>query len=90
MRRYCGLWIWFEMSAPSFESWNAPEPLAERLRSGYAGIHVWSFATTAAGHSISVFCTVVHRAGLSDADQQEQIRRAGVDFSEILRRISIR
>jgi hypothetical protein len=89
VRRYGGLWIWFEMAAPSFAAWNAPPALADRLRSGYGGIHVWSFATTAAGTSISVFCTVVHRAGLSDADQQEQIRRAGVEFSEILRRISI-
>ncbi len=89
VRRDGGLWIWFEMDAPSFEAWNAPSALADRLRSGYGGIHVWSFATTAAGQSISVFCTVVHRAGLSDGDQQEQIRRAGIEFSEILRRISI-
>lgn len=89
VQRNGGLWIWFEMAAPSFEAWNAPPALADRLRSGYGGIHVWSFATTAAGQSISVFCTVVHRAGLSDADQQEQIRRAGLEFSEILRRVSI-
>lgn len=89
VQRNGGLWLWFEMSAPSLEGWNAPPPLADRLRTGYGGIHVWSFATTAAVQSISVFCTVVHRAGLSDADQQEQIRRAGMDFSEILRRVSI-
>jgi TonB family protein len=90
VRRDGGLWMWFEMAAPSFAAWNAPPALADHLRSGYAGIHVWSFATTAAGQSISVFCMVVHRAGLSDADQQEQIRRAGIEFNEILRRISIR
>jgi TonB family protein len=89
VRRDGGLWIWFEMAAPSFAASNAPPALADRLRSGYGGIHVWSFATTAAGQSISVFCTVVHRAGLSDADQEEQIRRAGVEFAGILRRISI-
>jgi TonB family protein len=89
VRRYGGLWIWFEMAAPRFEPWNAPLALSDRLRNGYGGIHVWSFATTAAGQSISVFCTVVHRAGLPEADQQEQIRRAGIEFSEILRRISI-
>ena len=89
VQRDRGLWIWFEMAAPSFEGWNAPAALADRFRTGYGGIHVWSFATTAAGQSISVFCTVVHRTGLSDADQQEQIRRAGMEFSEILRRISI-
>jgi TonB family protein len=89
VQRNGGLWIWFEMAAPSFAAWNAPPALADRLRSGYGGIHVWSFATTAVGQSISVFCTVIHRAGLSDADQQEQIRRAGVEFSEILKRISI-
>ncbi|MFL6281522.1 MAG: energy transducer TonB [Vicinamibacterales bacterium] len=89
VRRDRGLWIWFEMAAPSLAAWNAPPALADRLRSGYGGIHVWSFATTAAGQSISVFCTVVHRAGLSDADQEEQIRRAALEFNEILRRISI-
>jgi len=90
VRRDGGLWIWFELAAPSFAAGNAPPALADRLRGGYGGIHVWSFATTAAGQSISVFCTVVHRAGLSDADQEEQIRRAGLDFAGILRRISIR
>jgi TonB family protein len=89
VRRDGGLWIWFEMAAPSFAAWNAPPALADRLRSGYGGIHVWSFATTAAGQSIGVFCTVVHRASLSDADQQGQIRRAGLEFREILRRVSI-
>ena len=89
VQRNDGLWIWFEMAAPSSAAWNAPPALADRLRSGYGGIHAWSFATTAAGQSISVFCTVVHRASLSDADQQEQIRRAGLEFSEILRRTTI-
>jgi TonB family protein len=89
VQRYGGLWIWFEMAAPSVAAWNAPPALADRLRTGYGGIHAWSFATTAAGQSIIVFCTVLHRTGLSDADQQEQIRRAGLEFSEILRRITI-
>jgi len=89
VQRDGGLWIWFEMAAPRFEAWNAPPALADRLRSGYGSIHVWSFATTAAGQSISVFCTVVHRSGLSDSDQQEQIQRAGLELREILRRVSI-
>jgi hypothetical protein len=88
VQRDGGLWIWFEMAAPSFAAWNAPPALADRLRSGYGGIHVWSFATTTAKQSVSVFCTVVHRAGLPEADQQDQIRRAGTEFAEILRRIS--
>src|SRR3954469_12777797 len=54
VRRDGGLWIWFEMVAPSFAASNAPPALADRLRSGYGGIHVWSFATTAAGQSINV------------------------------------
>ena len=83
-----GLWIWFEMAAPQFASWNMSGALADRLRSGYGGIHVWSFATTASGQSLSAFCTVVHRAGLSEADQQDQIRRAGTEFAEILKRLS--
>jgi len=77
------------MAAPSFAAWNAAPALVDRLRSGYGGIHVWSFVTTAAGQSISVLCTVVHRAGLTDTDQQEQIRQAGIEFNEIWRRITI-
>ena len=52
VRRNGGLWIWFEMAAQSFAAWNAPAALADRLRDGYGGIHVWSFATTSAGQSI--------------------------------------
>jgi hypothetical protein len=84
-----GVWLWFEMAAAGFAASNAPSALADRLPSGFGGIHVWSFATTAGGQTINVFCTVVHRAGLSDADQQQQIRLAGVQFVEIIERLSI-
>ena len=84
-----GPWIWFEMTAPSIAAWNAPTALADHLRSGYGGLHVWSFSTTAAGQIVNVFCTVVHRAGLSDADQRQQIRLAAHECGAILTGISI-
>jgi TonB family protein len=84
-----GLWIWFEITAPSFASWNAPSPLADRLGSGYSGIHVWTFATTAMGETISAFCSVIHRTELSDAEREEEIRRAGAEFGDVLRSVVI-
>jgi TonB family protein len=84
-----GPWIWFEMTAPSIAAWNAPTALADRLRSGYGALHVWSFATTAAGQIVKVFCTVVHRSGLSEADQRQQIRLAAHECGAILTGISI-
>ncbi len=87
--RQGGLWIWFEMAAASFAAWNAPPALADRLRTGYDGMHVWTFATTAAGQSLAVFCAVVHRANMSEADKQEEIRRSAAEFGAILKRISI-
>jgi TonB family protein len=86
--RVGGPWIWFEMTAPSVAAWNAPPALADHLRSGYSGLHVWSFATTAAGQIVNVSCTVVHRAGLSDADQQQQIRVAAHECGAIVTGIS--
>jgi TonB family protein len=84
-----GLWIWFEITAPSFASWNAPSPLADRLGSGYGSIHVWTFATTAMGQTISAFCSVIHRADLSEAEKDEEVRRAGIEFGDVLRSIVI-
>jgi len=45
--------------------------------------------TTPAGQIVNVSCTVVHRAGLSDVDQREQIRLAAHECGAILTGISI-
>jgi TonB family protein len=84
-----GLWIWFEMTAPSVAGWNAPPALADRLRGGYGSLHVWNFATTAAGQIVNVSCTVAHRQELSEDDQGRQTRLAAHDCGAILAGISI-
>jgi TonB family protein len=83
-----GLWLWFEMAAPTIESRNAPAALADRLRTDYDGIHLWTFTTTVNSQSVSVFCAVMLRANSTDAEKQEEIRSAGLEFGEILRRIT--
>jgi TonB family protein len=84
-----GLWLWFEISASTIEPSNAPAALADRLRNAYDGMHVWTFTTSANGQSVSVFCSVLHRANSTDVDKQEDLRSAGLDFGAFLQRISI-
>jgi hypothetical protein len=83
-----GPWIWFEMTAPNVTFWNAPAALADHLRTGYSGLHVWNFVTTAAGRIVNVSCAVAHRVGLSDADQQQQLRLAAHECGAIISGIS--
>lgn len=84
-----GLWIWFEMAAPIIDAPTAPPALAEHLHTAHDGMRVWAFTTTAAGQTISVFCSLLHAAATSDADKKEEIRRAGLEFGGMLRQISI-
>jgi TonB family protein len=84
-----GLWLWFEMAAPTIESRSVPAAVADRVRTEYDGLHLWTFTTTVNSESVSVFCAVMHRASSTDADKQQEIRRAGLEFGEILRRITI-
>lgn len=84
-----GLWLWFEMTASSIEPQSAPAVLADRLRTDYDGMHVWTFTTAVNGQSVNAFCAVMHRANSSEADKQREIRRAGAEFGEILQRIAI-
>jgi TonB family protein len=89
MLRPGGLWVWFEMAAPTINAPNAPPAVAEYLRTSHGGIHLWSFTTTVNGRVVEVFCSVLHRANASDADKQEDVRRAGLEFGAILRLLSI-
>jgi TonB family protein len=84
-----GLWLWFEMAAPTIESRSVPAAVADRVRTEYDGMHLWTFTTTVDSEGVSVFCAVMHRASSTDADKQQEIRRAGLEFGEILRRITI-
>jgi TonB family protein len=89
VQRPDGLWLWFEMVAPSIDVPSAPAAIAEHLRSAHDGMRMWAFVTTAGGQSLSVFCSVLHAAKASDADKQEDIHRAGLEFGAMLRRMSI-
>jgi TonB family protein len=84
-----GLWIWFELAAPTIDARDAPPAAAEHLRSAHDGMHIWAFTTTQSGQLISVFCSLLHAAGASDAEKREEIRRAGLEFGAMLKRITI-
>jgi TonB family protein len=84
-----GLWIWFELAGPTIEAANAPPVVAEHLRTEHDGMRVWAFTTTESGQTISVMCTLLHAAGTSEAEKREEIRRAGLEFAAMLKRITI-
>lgn len=52
-------------------------------------MRVWAFTTTESGQTISVMCTLLHAAGTSEAEKREEIRRAGLEFGAMLKRITI-
>ena len=83
------LWLWLEMAAPLIDVPSAPE-LAAHMRAAHDGMRMWSFTTAAGGQSIQVFCSMLHAANTSDADKQEEIRRAGLEFGAMLKRMSVR
>jgi TonB family protein len=84
-----GLWLWFEMTASTVEPRSAPAAVADRVRTDYDGMHLWTFTTAVNGQSLGVFCAVLLHANSSEADKQQEIRRAGAEFGQILQRISI-
>jgi TonB family protein len=85
-----GLWLWFEMAAPTIDASTAPAAAAEYLQSRYSGAHVWSFVRTVNGQVVNVFCTVLHRLNATDQEKQEDVRRAGLEFGAMLRRMTVR
>jgi hypothetical protein len=47
------------------------------------------FATTALERTISAFCSVIHWPELTDAEKEGEVRRAGVEFGDVLRSVVI-
>jgi len=82
------LWVWLEMAAPTANLPGAPE-LAAHMRAAHDGIRMWILTTTAGGQMIQVSCSVLHAANSSEADKQEEIRRAGLEFGAMLKRMSV-
>jgi hypothetical protein len=52
-------------------------------------MRVWAFTTTELGRTFSVMCTLLHAAGTSADEKREEIRRAGLEFGAMLKRITI-
>jgi hypothetical protein len=42
------------------------------------------------GQVVNVFCTVLHRLNATDQEKQEDVRRAGLEFGAMLRRMTVR
>ena len=82
------LWLWLEMAAPTINLPGAPE-MAAHMRAAHDGMRMWSLTTTAGGQMIQVFCSVLHAANTSDADKQEEVRRAGLEFGAMVKRMSV-
>jgi hypothetical protein len=83
------VWIWFELAGPTIDPANALPAVAEHLRTAYDGMRVWAFTTTELGQTFSVMCTLFHAAGTSEDEKREEIRRAGLEFGAMLKRITI-
>jgi TonB family protein len=84
-----GMWLWLETSAPTVELRNAPAAVVEHMRTAHDGMRIWSFNTTAGGQLVQVFCSVLHAANTTEADKQEEIRRAGLEFGAMLQRMAV-
>ena len=84
------VWLWLEMAAPVADLAGAPPELRAHLREAHDGVRLWMFATTAGGRYVSVSCTMFHAANTTDAEKQEEVRLAGLEFGGILQRLSIR
>jgi TonB family protein len=84
------LWLWLEMAAPLTVVSGAPAEIVAHMRAAHDGMRMWSLTTTAGGQGIQVFCSVLHAANTSDADKREEIRRAGLEFGAMLKRMSVR
>lgn len=85
-----GLWLWFEMAAPTIDASTAPPATAELVQSRYSGIHVWAFVTTINGQVVNVFCTTLHPLNANEQEKQDDVRRAGPEFGAMLRRLTVR
>lgn len=83
------LWLWLESSAPTTAGPGTPPAVAQHLEAAHDGVRVWTFITTAGNQNVAVSCHVMHMKGASEAERQEEIRNAAMEFGSILRRLSI-
>ena len=84
------LWVWLEMAAPVIEPPAGSPAAAEHIRTAHDGLRLWSFSTIVGGQHVVVFCTMLHAANTTDAQKEEEVRRAGQEFGAMLQRLSIR
>jgi TonB family protein len=83
------LWIWHEVRVPSFDPSSPPVDMSVAPNGKFGSARIWAFTTTARSQMIMVFCTLLYRSGMTDAEMQEQARQAGGEFAAIMERISI-
>jgi TonB family protein len=81
-------WLWYDlwMSSPDPAS---PPTAASMLAQTIAGSRMWTFITTVGSQEIAVGCVVLYPKDISEADMQTELRRAGAEFSAMLKRVSI-
>lgn len=83
------LWLWLESSAPTTAGPGTPPAVAQHLEAAHDGVRLWTFVTTAGSQSVMVSCYVMHMKGASEAEREEEVRNAAMEFGGILRRLSI-
>lgn len=82
------LWIWFETAVPTFNAADVPPALAGA--GPFDGMTLWMFTTIVSGQILFVSCMVLNPTGASESERAEDTRRAGLQFAEMMKRISIR
>ena len=82
------LWIWFETALPTFNAADVPPALA--AAGPFDGMTLWMFTTIVEGQQIFVSCMVLNPRGTSESERAEDTGRAGLQFAEMMKRISIR
>jgi len=83
------LWIWSEMSRQQPDLSRFPPESAAAMTAKFDGMRIWQFTTTDSGKQLSAVCDVFVPRGPTKDSVKQTIRRAGGDFAEILRGISI-
>jgi protein TonB len=83
------LWLWLESSAPTTAGPGTPPAVARHLEAAHDGVRLWTFVTTAGNQSVMVSCYVMHMKGAAEAEREDEVRNAAIEFGSILRRLSI-
>jgi hypothetical protein len=82
------LWVWHESRIPTFNVSRAPE-FQEILRaSAIESARTWSFMATPHHRLVRVYLAALQPRGLSPAEIEARLSRAGATFAAMLRRLT--